>query len=99
MLMFFNDDYKERRWLFEDLPSYLLAYNDFYDYQRPIDLSLSDAKLKRFSLFNDVQKRDIADFLYHQTYFEGRNLYLNGTYNQWAKRAFDSYWHQFASTE
>ena len=94
--MFFGSDYEESRWLFEHLIDRLSAYNPFSPRNNK---EIYPSRIECFSGFTENQKRDIADFLYHQTYFEGRNLYLNGTYNQWAKSAFDSYWHQFASQE
>ncbi len=99
MCMFFGNDYEGSRWLFEHWLLMLDAYSSpTYNLEQK-DKTLDQRRLQCFSGFTENQKRDIADFLYHQTYFEGRNLYLNGTYNQYAKSAFYSYWHQFASAE
>ena len=96
MLMFFGDDFEKTRWIFEGLIWHLNAYNPFAPRKNK---EIDPSRIECFSGFTENQKRDIADFLYHQTYFEGRTLYLDRTYDEDAKSAFDSYWHQFASQE
>lgn len=53
--------------------------------------------LERFAPLTPKQKQVVADFLYHQSLYNGTELSMDENWNQEPRNAFMAYWYQFAS--
>jgi hypothetical protein len=101
MMMTLQEWNEDNRWLLESLPTRLMPENVFWKREcsnqkrsaLPPDNNFTD----KFSPFTFAQKRDIANFLYHQSFHDGPFPILANGRNDDAFRAFESYWYQFAT--
>lgn len=93
MLMCLNEYNDETAWIAETV---------FWQLLPPDNLSSQEGDkpeckfVERFCKFTDAQKRDIADFLAHQSHHLGKE-YIPSYTNDRALSAYNSYWHQFAT--
>lgn len=84
-------------WIYEPIYAVLTLPSVWSPISFEKDGEEDQAFRKRFEPYTSEQKRDVADFLYHQSFHNGPTFILTNDLSERPWRAYASYWQPFGS--